>query len=277
MERIELIDIKVTIDTIILVAKLDSESKEFINDRFIMNGSSEFFRNSIVSKKPFFVINLNPRNKFAKRHYNAMIIIQHETLMNMPASLTEIIAKFDWKFKRIDIAFDSKCKFDKHAFIKHHGNVKTYKGTGWRGYYIGSKQSKTKLNIYDRNKKEQDRGNAVHHEYGTRFEVRIRPKLTDAKTIHNIDSEMLAKELAKYIVIEDASLLDTSQWNINRLHNLKDNLTNKDDYKNRWDRYGKTIQQELKAIAKQNKIPFEDLFTEQVDSLFQWTHYDTHN
>lgn len=266
-----MIKMKVAIDTVILVAKLDYEEKEFINDRFMMNGSSEFFRNSIVSKKPFFVINLNPRNRFAKRHYNAMMIIQSETLRNMPASLAEIIAQFNWKFKRIDIAFDSKRDFEKHAFIKHHGNVKTWQGTGWRGYYIGSKASKTKLNAYDRNKNKQDRGSAIRHEYGTRFEVRIRPKLTDAGTIHNIDDEMLLKELAKYIIVEDASLLNTNQWHINRLYNLKNGLAIEDDYKNRWERYGKKNQQELKMITKQNRIPFEDLFIEQKDNLFQWT------
>jgi len=262
---------KVAIDTVILVAKLDYEEKEFINDRFMMNGSSEFFRNSIVSKSPFFVINLNPRNRFAKRYYNAMMIIQHETFANMPASLAEIISKFDWKFKRIDIAFDSKCDYEKNVFIKHHGNVKTHQNVDWRGYYIGGKASKTKLTVYDRNKKERDRGNAVSHIYGTRFEVRIRPKLTDANTIHNIDVPMILKELSKYIVIEDASQLKADQWHINRLYGLKNGLANKNDYKNRWKRFGKQNQQEIKAIAKQNRISFEDLFLEHKDSLFEWT------
>lgn len=265
------IDMTVTVDTIYLVAKLNHEQKEFIHNRFNMNGGNKFFRKSIVSKKPFFVINMNPRSIHAQRYYNVMMIIQNDALMNMPASLAEIIAKFEWKFKRIDLAFDSKCSFEKHAFLKQHGNVKIHQRIGWRGYYIGGKSSKTNLISYDRNKKELDYGRTTRHEYGTRFEIRIRPILTGANTIHNIDHQMIKKELAKYIVIEDASTLNTNKWHINRLYNLKDNLAKDDDYKDRWARYGKKNQQELKTIAKQNKIPFDTLFMAHKDSLFQWT------
>lgn len=77
-------------------------------------------------------------------------------------------------------------------------------------------------------------------------------------------------ELSKYHVIEDVRNIGTTQWNINRLTNLKKGLHLKRDYKNRWSRYGRKVQCELKEIVREERIPFELLYQANKGSIFSW-------
>lgn len=263
-------DITINVDTLILVATLSIEEKQSLKNYFAFSRGNDYFYSSIASKDPFFVLNLNPRNIYSLKYYNAMLILQNETLINMPMSIREILFSFDWKIKRIDIAFDSKVDYSKHVFLKPHGNTKVYSRSEWSGYYIGSNYSKSKLAVYDRNKKEQARKKEIEHVYKTRFEFRLRPKVSCAPSIHNINDEFIMNELSKYHVIEDVRNIGTTQWNINRLTNLKKGLHLKRDYKNRWSRYGRKVQCELKEIVREERIPFELLYQANKGSIFSW-------
>lgn len=263
-------DIEVNVDTLILVAVLSIEEKQYLKNYFAFNRGNDYFYSSLTSKKPFFVLNLNPRNMYSHKYYNVMLILQNETLINMPESIREILFAFDWKVKRMDIAFDSKLDYSRHVFLKPHGNTKAYSRSEWSGYYVGSNYSKSKLVVYDRNKKEQARETDIEHLYKTRFEFRIRPKISYAPSIHNIDDEFIMNELSKYNVIEDAKSIETNQWNINRLINLKKGLHLKRDYKDRWSRYGRKVQNELKQIVREERITFERLYQANKESIFSW-------
>ncbi|MEI4770997.1 hypothetical protein WAX74_15345 [Psychrobacillus sp. FJAT-51614] len=263
-------DIEVNVDTLILVAILSIEDKQYLKHYFAFNRGNDYFYSSVTSKKPFFVLNLNPRNMYSHKYYKVMLILQNETLINMPESIRETLFAFDWKVKRMDIAFDSKLDYSSHVFLKPHGNTKVYSRNEWSGYYIGSNYSKSKLAVYDRNKKEQARKKDIEHLYQTRFEFRFRPKISCAPSIHNIDDEFIMNELSKYQVIEDVWNIETTQWNVNRLINLKKGLHLKRDYKDRWSRYGRKIQSELKQIVKEERIPFELLYQANKESIFSW-------
>ncbi|MBY0123616.1 hypothetical protein [Bacillus sp. S/N-304-OC-R1] len=263
-------DIQLSIDTLTLVAKLTLIEKQKLKNYFTFNRRTDYFYSAITSKKPFFVLNLNPRNMYSYKYYNVMLILQNETLINMPESIRETLFAFDWKVKRMDIAFDSKLDYSRHVFLKPHGNSKVFSRSDWSGYYVGSNYSKSKLAVYDRNKKEQARKTDIEHLYKTRFEFRIRPKISIAPSIHNIDDDFIMNELSKYNVIEDAESMETTKWNINRLINLKKGLHLKRAYKDRWIRYGRKVQSELKQIVKEERIPFERLYQNKKESIFNW-------
>ncbi|WP_188650978.1 hypothetical protein [Pontibacillus salipaludis] len=189
----------------------------------------------------------------------------------MPQSLKEVIQQIDWKFKRLDVAFDINSDYDNHVFLRPHGNTKTFSRETWSGYYLGGNYSKVKVAVYDRNAKEQSRGKDITHSHSTRFEFRFRPKLSEQTSIHDFNTDFIFDSLTKFNFVEDVTKLDTSKWNKNRLYGLRKNVSNKRKYKSKWKRLDKKDQDELKRLTEVYRIPFESHFELNKANLFKWT------
>lgn len=261
----------VVLDTVILVANLSESDEEYLQDRFTFNSYNKSFKKSIRSVNPFFVLNIQIRNTYAKRHYNAMLIMQNETLHNMPDSLQEILFQFDWIPKRFDFAFDSHYGFNSHSILKYHANLKLEGKKGWSGYYIGSLHSKHRMNIYDRNEKEKARNTGVIHNLPTRFEIRIRPpKLSEQPSIHNLDYDWILEAMQKYIVVENNDSLKLRSIHKRKIKLLRRKPHDKDDYNNKWRAFSRDQKKLYKSKMIKERIPFETIFMENVGSLFSW-------
>lgn len=260
-----------SIDTLILVANLKREEKQNLRNYFIFSHSTEYFYESVVSKSPWFVLNMNPRNKFAYQHYNVMLILQNSTLEDMPAYLKEIIKSFKWRIKRIDIAFDFEDNYEHHVTLKPHGNTKVIGKTNWDGYYIGSNYGKSKMILYDRNRKEVSKKSNRRHFDKTRFEVRIRPKISLTKEINDFDDAFIIEELKRYKVIVNITNVKTSKWNKNRLRKLKASIMNgNNSYNDLWKSYSSRVKRELKELFIKERVRFEELYLNEKEKLFSW-------
>lgn len=260
-----------SIDTLILVANLKREEKMDLRNYFKFNNGAEHFYESVVSKSPWFVLNMNPKNKYAYKHYNVMLILQNNTLEKMPACLKEIIKSYKWIIKRIDIAFDFEDNYEHHVALKPHGNTKVIGKVNWDGYYIGSNYGRSKIILYDRNRKEISKKSNRHHSDKTRFEVRIRPKISLNKEINDLDDAFIIEELKRYKVIVNISNVKTSKWNKNRLQKLKASIMNgNNSYNDLWKSYSSRVKRELKQLFIKERIRFEELYLNQKENLFSW-------
>lgn len=160
-------DIQISIDTMILVAKLTYEQQEEIINRIVLYHKNlyqdKYFRYSRRINNV--TIKFSPRNPLANINYNTMLILQkNASLTKLPYSIQEILQFDTWKIKRIDIAFDFTnhppfSTFTNRLIMKHHGNVKFLQQSkndkDWQSEYVGSLNSKTeaKACCYDRNEK----------------------------------------------------------------------------------------------------------------------------
>lgn len=180
--------IQISIDTMILVAKLTYEQQEELI-RIVLHQKNQYQDKYFhYSRKISNVtIKVSPRNPLANINYNTMLILQkNASLTKLPYSIQEILQFDTWKIKRIDIAFDFTnhtpfSTFTNRLIMKHHGNVKFLQQSkndkDWQSEYVGSLNSKieAKACCYDRNEKEADLSTGIEHDYPLRFEIRLYP------------------------------------------------------------------------------------------------------
>jgi hypothetical protein len=261
---------RVSIDTLILVAKLTDLQLEFIYDRLVLDKKNQFQDKSFnyCVRIGNIIIKTMPKKSWTYTNYNSMIIITKNTSSTyIPYSIKEILQFKEWKFKRLDIAFDSNEPFNKSVILKHHGNLKLneHNSEDWMTNYLHNIKSKTEVKVanYDRNEKELEYDNEFEHEYPNRFEVRLFPKLNEFNFIHNPDHGWIQNKLEKYIYLLNIDNLQTNKWNIRKLDKLRQ------DY-NYWNELDTRKQQELKELGKNNRVPFENIYTENKIRLFSF-------
>lgn len=270
-------DIQISIDTMILVAKLTYEQQEEMINRIVLYHKNlyqdKYFRYSRRINNV--TIKFSPRNPLANINYNTMLILQkNASLTKLPYSIQEILHFDTWKIKRIDIAFDFSnhtpfSTFSNRLIMKHHGNVKflqqSKNNKDWKSEYVGSLNSKTeaKACCYDRNEKEADLSTGIEHDYPLRFEIRLYPKLNEYNFLKRIDHGWIEKKLSKFIFIPDIEQLPLNKWDKRRLYKIQQ------DYD-----YLKTLklvkQKELKKCAKEHRVPFEDIYASNKEKLYSF-------
>lgn len=266
-------DLKLSIDTLHLSAKLDDEQREYIYDRFLFNKNKNTYHwhySQYETKQLGFSINALPTNSYTYKHYDHIIQIQNQitTADYIPYSLGEIISKIDWNIKRIDLAFDLKTPLENSLIMKHHGNVQFDTDDKWETIYLGKLKgrSPSKVAHYNRNDKEAERETGIEHEYFNRYEVRLFPASNDeTMKLNSIKNDFILQHLQKYIIIPNIDDLPLNKWDKNRLYKIKDDNTYT---------YFKTLdkkkQQELKGVTKAHRVPLERLYLENKHSLFKF-------
>jgi hypothetical protein len=269
--------LKVSIDTMILVAKLTQEQREKLFNRIMFHPKNlyedQHFKFSRKLKN--IVLKVNPRNPLTYINYDVMLIIEKNTSStDVPYSIKEILQFDTWKIKRIDIAFDFSnhtpfSTFPNRLIMKHHGNVKffqqNYNDKDWKSEYIGSLSSKTeaKACCYDRNEKETDRGTGIVHDNPLRFEIRLYPKLNDYNSITNIDHGWIENKLSKFIFIPDIEQLPFNKWDKRKCYKIQENYNYLKTLK-------ETKQKELKEKVKKHRVNFEEFYTNNKEKLFSF-------
>ncbi|RDI40906.1 hypothetical protein [Falsibacillus pallidus] len=274
-ESCPLYKVKLCIDTFILVGKLTEEQQEELFDHFILLKrewyQDRYFHYSIRINN--IVIKYSPRNLLAWNNYNTMIIIEKNTSITyIPHSVKEILKFNTWQIKRLDLAFDFSdgtpfSTFSNRLIMKHHGNVKLLQisknDKDWNSEYVGTLKTRTesKACCYDRNKKEEDYGSGVEHEYPLRFEIRLFPKLNEFNYLNQIDHGWIENKLSKFIFITDIENLPLNKWDKRKLYKVQA------DYD-----YFKGIepskQKALKKVINSLRVPFEDIYSSRKDTLF---------
>lgn len=270
-------DIQISIDTMILVAKLTYEQQEELINRIFLHQKNQYQDKYFhYSRKISNVtIKVSPRNPLANINYNTMLILQkNASLTKFPYSIQEILQFDTWKIKRIDIAFDFTnhtpfSTFTNRLIMKHHGNVKFLQQSkndkDWQSEYVGSLNSKTetKACCYDRNEKEADLSTGIEHDYPLRFEIRLYPKLNQYNFLKRIDHGWIENKLSKFIFIPDIEQLPLNKWDKRRLYKVQQ------DYD-----YLKTLkpvkQKELKKCVTEHRVPFEDIYASNKEKLYSF-------
>lgn len=270
-------DIQVSIDTMILVAKLTYEQQEELINRIVLCQNNQYQDKYFHYSRKIsnVIIKVSPRNPLANINYNTMLILQkNASLTKLPYSIQEILHFDTWKIKRIDIAFDFSnhtpySTFSNRLILKHHGNVKFLQQSkndkDWKSEYVGSLNSKTeaKACCYDRNEKEADLSTGIEHNYPLRFEIRLYPKLNEFNFLKRIDHGQIENKISKFIFVPDIEQLPLNKWDKRKLYKIQQ------DYD-----YLKTIkpvkQRELKKAVKDLRIPFEDIYASNKVELYSF-------
>ena len=99
-------NISLSVDTMILVAKLTDEQKEELFNRIILYQKNtyqdKYFHYSRQIKN--IIIKAYPRNPLTNITYNAMLILQkNASLTEIPYSIKEILQFDTWKIKRMNL------------------------------------------------------------------------------------------------------------------------------------------------------------------------------
>lgn len=265
---------KLSIDTLHVVSLLNEQQQEIIYDRFVFrkNHPTHRFHYTMKMNNPLFIINSMPRNISTYKWYNTMLIFQRDILNReyVPYSIQEILQMTTWKIKRIDLAFDFQTPTEKSLILKHHGNVQFDKNEKWSCTYLGklkNNQSESKVAFYDRNRKEQEHNTGIVHDYHSRFEVRLYPKLNDeAVYLQSPNHDWIKKHLSKYIFIENIDDLPLkNKWEKNRLYKIQKDYSYHKKLKPKEWKY-------LKQICKENRVPLEMIYEQQKYDLFSFTY-----
>lgn len=265
-------DIKISIDTLHLVSKLNYEQQQYIYDRFIFNKNNSqkwhFHYSQYQTKTLGFSIEALPTNTYTYRHYDHTVKLQKAitTAEYIPLSLDEIIKNIDWNIKRLDLAFDFKTPIEKSFILKHHGNVQFDSSEKWNTDYVGklTTRSPSKVAHYDRNTKEIEKETYIEHDYFNRFEVRLFPACNNEKMkLHNLQDDFIIEHLSKYIFIPDIEKLPLNNWDKRKLYKIKDDYT----YMKKIE---KTKQKELKTIMKAHRVPLEQFYLMNKGELFSF-------
>lgn len=255
-------DVKVTVDTIHLTAKLSNKEEETLYEGFNFTKNKKGFHWHYTQKdtrKLGFVIHARPTNTFTCSHYNHMIQMQKQIISSVyvPSSLDTVIKTINWQIKRMDIAFDFKCSKEQSVIIKHHGNAQFEAANEeWNTEYLGklSTRSEAKLANYDRNKKEAERETGITHEYSNRFEVRLFAASNNpSMQLHNLQDDFIIKHLKKYKIIVNIDELPVKKVIKRWLYNLQkdpDFMKKLNDKKKK----------ELKAAIEAHKVPLDQLY-----------------
>lgn len=270
-------NVRISVDTLNLVAKLSYEEQE---ELFNYIG---FQKNEIYQDRYFhysrqinnIIIKFLPRNPLTRINYNLMLIIpKNASSTFIPYTIKEILLFKSWKIKRMDIAFDFTnhspfSTFHNRLILKSHGNVKILqKGNhdkDWKSDYIGSLKSKVeaKACCYDRNEREVDNQTGIEHDYPLRFEIRLYPKLNEYNSLNKIDYGWIQNKLSKFIFIPDIEQLPLNKWDKRKLYKVQE------DY-NYWKEIKPPKQKTIKKIVLQHRVPFEDLFILNNTKLFSF-------
>lgn len=271
-------DVKVSVDTFILVAKLSEEQQEELFDRIVFHQNSVFQDryyhysrriNNSITIKTF------PRNPYTRIHYNTMLIFaKHPASIQIPYSILEILQQNSWKVKRVDIAFDFTnntpfSTFPNRLIMKSHGNVKILQQNqndkDWKAEYVGSLNSRieAKACCYDRNEKENDLKTGIEHDFPLRFEVRLYPRLNEYNFLTKIDHGWIETKLRKFIFIPDIETLPLNKWDKRKLYKVQEDY----DY---WKVIKPLKQKEIKRIVKAHRVPFEELYSSCKETLFSF-------
>ncbi|GGG15507.1 hypothetical protein [Paenibacillus aceti] len=203
--------IDVSVDTLCLVSKLNSSqiSEVYNHIDFTQWNGNKVWKHCIYNKEEGYYIYFIPRGgngKWLGKHYNIMILLQKEALLNKPAIIEYLIRASEWTIKRLDIAFDYYESIDR-SFLLRSGKskFKPYKGTS-NYYYYGDRNSK-KICHYDKKNQLLERKNIVIDEdVLTRFEVRLRPKLKDRHLI-NGDFGWVQNELSTIKFVANSGVI----------------------------------------------------------------------
>lgn len=272
-------DVQISVDTMILVAKLSYEQQEELCERIVLEQRTQYQDKYFHYSRKInnIIIKTFPRNPLMNINYNTMLIFEKKaSSATIPYAILEILQFDTWKIKRLDLAFDFSnntpfSTFQNRLILKHHGNVKfLQQGKGpnnWNSEYLGTTNSKTeaKACCYDRNKKEADYGDpSVQHDHPLRFEVRLYPKLNEFNFLKRIDHGWIETKLSKFIFVPDIEQLPLNKWDKRKLYKIQE------DYD-----YLKSIkplvkQKEIKQAIRDNRVPFEEIYASNKETFFSF-------
>lgn len=262
--------VSISLDTIWLVGKLSYVDREELIDsfKFISNKSKYFYQYAHFNPELGLSILINPEHQ---RHYNVCLKLQNKLLEKpLPETIKIILNKYNWMVRRYDIAYDIPLPIEDSYSIQHHGNIKNYNLEEWEStLYVGDIRKRwSSISIhYDRNKKEQGYNSEKIHEKFNRFEIRIRPNLSDRGKLFleelitgNLDKTL--KQMARYSYIPDIQKVKSTVKDRNFIKKISA------DYS-----YFKKMEpkdaRRVRKIIKENKMPLDLLFLQARERIFK--------
>lgn len=274
--------VTVSLDTIWLVSKLTKEEKEEIKNTFecFSNPEKFYYYYTHVNKPLGLTLLITPVNHAS--HYNVCIKLQNKLISKpLPESIRELVHKYDWMIRRIDIAYDTSLPMKQSYSVSRHGNIKDWNPEEYESsHYNGDIRRRwDSISIhYDRNEKEKsDKYNSdIVHEKFNRYEIRFKPKLTEESgiSLHSMTEQNHARimqELDKYKFIPDISKINPTS-NRTREKLTKDKNIIKRISKNYERRKEETASDMARTtkIINVSKLATGKLYQQNIKELFQY-------
>lgn len=235
-------EIKVGIDTIILVAKTNNDIQ--LHNEFYLSRKHKYFKYYCFQKGKYNLMigSKNPYNMF----YDTMLILQADAIHTPPPEILRILQRYEWYIKRLDSAFDTVIPLNPYP-SNFRKKLTEYKGT----FYIGVPKSQVSLCCYNRNEKEKARGHGTRYEYNHRHEVRWKPKQQYKHPLKSLDYTELEK------ILQDINLLDLKENRIKSAYKtMIDNPLIMKKSSNA------KLKREIKKEVSRHRIPLEKCISE---------------
>lgn len=262
--------VSISLDTIWLVGKLSwLDREELLNSfKFISNKEKYFFQHAHFNPELGLSILINPEHQ---KHYNVCLKLQNKLIEKpLPSVIKDIIVKYNWMVRRFDIAYDIPLPLELSYSIQHHGNIKNYNRKEWETtLYIGDIRKRwNSISIhYDRNEKERSLKSNKTYEKFNRFELRIRPTLSDRGKFFLEDLvkgnvEKILKQMARYSFIPSILQVKSTVKDRNIIKKVSENYSYLKELKPKDAR-------RIRKIIKENKMPLDVLFLTNREKMFE--------
>lgn len=256
------------IDTMILQSKLPKADIDHIYNSFKGWYRTQSYDYNLSLEEYGVFIQLHSRHSLK---FNAKITIQTKffKLAHVPLVLQDMLA-IDWSITSLQIAFDSSTSLSNSFAYKHHGNIKHSQiidANGHSTLYFGAFNPSNKSNraiSYDRNEKEVSRNmeNGGKHLFSNRYEVRLAFKIGE-QPLNSINHELIQAKLSRYIFIKNIDDMEADGYTKRKFCKIRE-VYDRLDYQYKADKT------KLKSIAKANREPLEQYYSEKKDSLFSF-------
>lgn len=256
------------IDTMILQSKLSKADIDHIFNSFKGWYPTRYYDYNLSLEEYGVFIQLYSRNSFK---FNVKITLQTKffSLAHVPFTIQDVLA-LDLSVTSLQIAFDSHTSLSNSFAYKHHGNVKHRQITDDKGHstlYFGAFNPSNKSDraiSYDRNEKEVSRNmeNGVNHLFSNRYEVRLSFKIGE-QPLNNINHELILAKLSRNIFVKNIAAMETDGYTKRKFQRIR-------TVYDRLDYQYKEEKGTLKDVAKANREPLEQYYSEKKDSLFSF-------
>ncbi|MFD1675951.1 replication initiation factor domain-containing protein [Alicyclobacillus fodiniaquatilis] len=262
---------EVRIDKLHIVARFNYRQTRAMFKSIQFTGGNNNYKYTKWRNKgqTYYAILYLPENLYVRRYYNVMVMMEYETLKDIPDAIKTImrIQGVDWRIKRIDLAYDSPTPVGRSMpLITGNTKVKQAKENGKKikgskTYYIGSMRSRARACCYDKAKELLENHQVQYAGDLTRFEIRLKPKLSEASLY---DVRWLEMLLDKFIWIPDMYALNLRKVELDILKKIVRRINFN------WKGIKNKQRKALQSVIVEHKIDFWKIFNEHKVELMEW-------
>lgn len=261
------LDYQISIDTIVLRAKLDDEQLDTIFDYFMYHykQSKKYHYNLNLIKQYGIMIQILPTEPMYHKHFNTTITLTplFFQLDYIPHSIIDLLTELPLSIVRMDIATDFTTEYkDNVCLLKYHAKQTEFLYKS-ETKYMGKRQSKLSAISYDRNQKARARKLNIQYSNSNRVEARLRFKMHE-QMLPFINHTTIRERLSKIMYIHSIDdLHEIDGYSKNRLKKLHNN----NSYLKK---FGVNEQKKIKSYLKLKRVPLEQLYQQHQQKLFSF-------